>query len=153
MLRVNSTLTTINLRYQLYNEEITTKGWKPLLAGLGVNRGIRWIDLGGREVGDTAASWLGKALRANTTLTTLQLEDNADITDGGWKAILGALQSNTVLTKLGMLSQQQCGLLGDEGTPPFFTISTPSATFSVVCVVSGVFFHTQFVKYLGRWSN
>jgi hypothetical protein len=120
-LKVNATLTVLDL-WMCDLENITE-----LVNALRVNRSLSKLDLGGNKFGDAGGKALAGALKVNTTLTELGLQncDLRDITDlantlkvnrslsklrlgrnqigdAGVKALAGALTANTALNELNL---------------------------------------------------
>ena len=71
-LKVNSTLTTINLE----QNSIGPEGAAALSEALKVNSTLTTINLYGNSIGHEGAAALSKALKANSTLTTMDLRGN-----------------------------------------------------------------------------
>eukprot|EP00808_Paulinella_micropora_P021778 g53541.t1 len=84
----SSTCTTITLDH----------GAKAFAKALEVNKTLREINLGWNNIGDAGAQAIGEALKVNTSLATLILDNK--IVDAGATAIAKALQVNPILKQL-----------------------------------------------------
>ena len=94
-LRVNTSLTSLNLRFN----SIDVKGASSLSEALRVNTSLTSLRLGENSIGSEGANFLSEALRANTSLTSLDLGQNFICAEGA-NFLSEALRVNTSLTSL-----------------------------------------------------
>jgi hypothetical protein len=94
-LRVNTTLTELNLR----GNDVGEEGAKALADALKVNTTLTELDISCDYMGDEGAKALADALKINKTVTKLILFAY-NITEEGEKALLEALRVNETLTSL-----------------------------------------------------
>merc|ERR1712000_264773 len=71
-LKVNKTLTSINLRYN----KIGDAGAEKIAEALKVNKTLTSINLRDNKIGDAGAEKIAEALKVNKTLTSLNLREN-----------------------------------------------------------------------------
>ncbi|KAF9176809.1 hypothetical protein BGZ51_009621 [Haplosporangium sp. Z 767] len=105
-LKANSTLTILSLE----RNSIESNGAQALSEALKANSTLTTLDLGCNSIGDNGAQALSEALRTNSTLTTLSLDRNS-IGDNGVQALSEALKANSILTALDL----QYNSIGDNG--------------------------------------
>ncbi|KAL0248995.1 hypothetical protein GEMRC1_004229 [Eukaryota sp. GEM-RC1] len=106
LLKVNSTITSINLRIN----HIRDFGARALAEALKVNVTIRSVDLRFNSIGAEGARALSEALKVNTTITSFNLGNNL-IGDEGACALAEALQVNTTVTDVNLYGNS----IGAEG--------------------------------------
>ena len=106
VLRVNTSLTSLDLRYK----SIGGEGASSLSEALRVNTSLTSLYLSDNSIGDEGASSLSEALRVNTSLTSLNLSDSS-IGDEGASSLSEALRVNTSLTSLNL----RYNSIGGEG--------------------------------------
>ncbi|KAF9551518.1 hypothetical protein EC957_008187 [Mortierella hygrophila] len=106
VLKTNSTLTTLNLKYN----SIGSDGAKAMAEVLKTNSTLTTLDLSNNSIGDDGAKAMAEALKTNSTLTTLDLFNNS-IGDDGAKAMAEALKTNSTLTTLNL----EYNSIGDDG--------------------------------------
>jgi hypothetical protein len=94
-LKVNSTITSINLSYN----NVDVDGAKALADALKVNSTITSIDLSDNNVGDDGAKALADAIKVNSTITSINLR-YSDVGDDGAKALADALKVNSIITSI-----------------------------------------------------
>ncbi|XP_044178511.1 protein NLRC3-like isoform X2 [Acropora millepora] len=94
-LRVNTSLTSLDLRYNSIGDE----GASSLSEALRVNTSLTSLDLRYNSIDDEGASSLSEALRVNTSLTSLDLGKNSIHAEGA-HSLSEALKVNTSLTSL-----------------------------------------------------
>ena len=105
-LRVNTSLTSLDLRYNLIDDE----GASSLSEALRVNTSLTSLDLGGNSIGAEGVNFLSEALKVNTSLTSLHL-GGRPIGAEGAIFLSEALRVNTSLTSLDL----HWNSIGDEG--------------------------------------
>ncbi|KAG0041328.1 hypothetical protein BGZ89_007519, partial [Linnemannia elongata] len=84
---------------ELASGRIGGKEFGILAKALKTNSTLTTLDLQGNSIGDDGAKALAEALKTNSTLTTLNLYNNS-IGDDGAKALAEALKTNSTLTTL-----------------------------------------------------
>src|SRR3990167_5808111 len=94
-LKVNSTITTIDLMHN----QIGAAGAQALAEALKQKATITRLDLAWNQVGDAGAQALAEALKTNRTITTLYLRDN-QIGDAGIQVLIQALKKNHIVTEI-----------------------------------------------------
>eukprot|EP01033_Poteriospumella_lacustris_P016510 gene16510-11807_t len=97
-LEANTTLTTLHLSNNFIGATGAPEATSLLLRG---NTTLKTLDLSGNLIGAVGAKALASALRGNTTLTSLDLDGNG-IGDEGAMEIASALRGNTTLTTLNL---------------------------------------------------
>ena len=106
VLKVNSTLTNLNLGWNSIGDE----GAHSLSQALKVNSTLTNLNLGWNSIGDEGAHSLSQALKVNSTLTNFNLDLNS-IGDEGAHSLSQALKVNSTLTNLNLDKNS----IGDEG--------------------------------------
>jgi len=71
----------------------------PIFKALANNKKLLELDVTGNHMGDAAATELAEGLSKNTSLTSLQWDENA-VNLGGWQAFCSALKNNKALQKM-----------------------------------------------------
>jgi hypothetical protein len=104
-LKINSTLTTLNLRFN----SLKSKGARIIVDALKLNSTLTELNLSSNYIGEDAIN-IGYALQLNSTLTTLDLSSN-NIGEEGASTIGDALKLNSTLTTLDL----SYNYIGEEG--------------------------------------
>ena len=109
-LRVNATLTSLDLSHMDMWQNIGDVGATQLAECLRINATLTSLKLGSNGIGDEGAAQLAECLRANATLTSLNLSSNK-IDDKGATQLAKSLRVNATLTSLS-LSENNIGAEG-----------------------------------------
>ncbi|CAF1338566.1 unnamed protein product [Didymodactylos carnosus] len=101
-LKLNKTLTTLNLRGQkISRSELSDGGGEALAEALKVNKTLITLHLRSNQISARAGEALAEALKVNKTLITLNLESNPIFVRGG-QALAEALKVNKTLSTLNL---------------------------------------------------
>jgi len=98
------------LSFELVAESFGIKELRLLSKALRTNSTLTTLNLKENKIGDAGAQALSEALETNKTMTTLDLSDN-EIGDAGAQALSDALMTNNILTLLGLKKNK----IGDAG--------------------------------------
>ncbi|KAL0229422.1 hypothetical protein GEMRC1_014039 [Eukaryota sp. GEM-RC1] len=155
MLKVNSTVTSVNLRDNYIGDE----GVRTLADALKVNTAVLRVNLWDNIVDVEGATALAEALKVNSTVTTVDLSSNC-IGDEGARALAEALKVNSIVTNEGaraladslkvnttVTSVDLCNnVVGDEGARAL------AEALKVNSTVTSVDLHSNVIKDVGARS-